>query len=280
MKAIATAPASSANLGPGFDVLAIAFELRCLAEAELADRWSITELGNTYEPDDDSLVVQAAAIAGARPLAIRIVNQIPRTRGLGSSAAVTTAVAAAALRANGTEPQSEQLLEHVGDIEGHYDNAAAAVYGGCVVATAAAFHRLEVDPDLVFTAAIPETSLATPKARRALPPQLDRAIVSRSLARVVFLVEGLRTGSAAAFAAAAGDELHEAPRAELSPVTGALMTAAYENGALHAAWSGAGPSAIAISDRETAGRVEAALTDVLVGQGAVAVLQVADAGWV
>jgi homoserine kinase len=279
MRAIATAPASSANLGPGFDVLAIAFELRCRVEAEPADRWSITEEGRSYEPDPRSLILQAAAIGGGTPLAIQIVNEIPRTRGLGSSAALVTAVAAAALRANDIEPDSDQLFEYVGDVEGHSDNAAAAVYGGCVVASAGVFRRLPVDAGLVFIVAIPGTPLSTPEARKALPAQVDRGVVARSLGRVVFLVEGLRTGSPEAFAAAAGDELHETPRSELSPVTSALVAAAYESGALHAAWSGAGPSALAISDRATAAPVRAALDDVLGSEGTVAVMQVASSGW-
>jgi homoserine kinase len=279
MSAIASAPASSANVGPGFDVLAIGFEMRCRVEAMPADRWSVTEEGTSYEPDPQSLVVQAAAIAGDRPLAIDITNNIPRTRGLGSSAALSTAVAAAALRANEIEPTSGQLLDFVGDLEGHYDNAAAAVHGGCVVSAFGVFRRLEVAPDLVFIAAIPDTVLSTPRAREVLAPQVDRNLVARSLARIVFLVEGLRTGSADAFAAAMGDELHEGPRSELSPVTGALMAAAYGSGALHAAWSGAGPSALAISHRDKVEPVRTALADVLGGDGTVAIMEVAETGW-
>jgi homoserine kinase len=279
MRVHASAPASSANIGPGFDVLAIAFELRCRVEAELAPQWLVTEEGASYEPESDSLVVRAAELAGDQPLAIRINNDIPRTRGLGSSAALVTSVAAAALRANGREPNSNQLFEFVRQLELHDDNAAAAVYGGCVVTSLGVFRRLELDPDLVFVAAIPESPLPTSLAREALPPQIGRGVVARSLGRVVFLVEGLRTGSAEAFAAAAGDELHERPRAELSPLTGRLIDTAYANGALHAAWSGAGPAALAICDEEAAERVRAGMNTALAGNGSTTMLEVADTGW-
>jgi len=279
MRATASAPGSSANLGPGFDVLAVAFEMRCRVAAEPSTTWSVTELGNTYQPTPDSLVAQATALAGPGPFALHVENDIPRARGLGSSAALTTAVAAAALRASGTEPKAEQVFEFVGDLEGHYDNAAAAVYGGCVAAFGGRWTQLAVDPNLVFIAAIPDAPLATAKARDALSASVDRGVAARSLGRIVFLVEGLRTGDPAVFAAAAGDEMHEAPRAELSPLTGSLIAAAYEGGALHAAWSGAGPTALAVSDADRVDQVSAAMAAALGDVGTVQQIAVSAEGW-
>lgn len=279
MIARASAPGSSANLGPGFDVLAIAFDLRCRVEAEAADGWLVTENGETYEPAPDSLVRRAGAVTGDQPLHVSIFNDIPRARGLGSSAALATAVAAAASRAVGTEPTSDRLFALARGLEGHDDNAAAAVFGGCVVAMEGVHQELGVHPDLVFVVGIPATPLETAAARQALGAQVPRAAAARSLGRVVFLVEGLRTGSAAALAAAGGDELHEGPRAALSPITGALISAAMTAGALHASWSGAGPTALAITDAHEVNGVESAMAEVLDGDGTTMVLDISVSGW-
>lgn len=278
MIARASAPGSSANLGPGFDVLAIAFDLRCRVEASAAGRWLVTEEGETYEPAPDSLVRRAGAVAGDQPLHLSISNDIPRARGLGSSAALATAVAAAAWRVVGAEPVSDELFGLVRGLEGHDDNAAAAAYGGCVVAMDGVHQDLPVHPDLVFIAGIPATSLETAAARQALGAEVPRAVAARSLGRVVFLVEGLRTGSSAALAAASGDELHEGPRAALSPVTGALIRAAKTAGALHASWSGAGPTALAITTAQHRDAVQSAMDAELDG-GTTMVLDISHSGW-
>ncbi len=276
----ATAPASSANLGPGFDTLALALEVRCRCGAVASERWAIDELGSTYEPDPDDLVLQAMRLAvGERPVRLQIDNAIPRCRGLGSSAAVVVAAAAAALRAHGEEPDDRQLFDIVNDLEGHPDNAAAAVYGGLVAARGDVVRRLPLSPDLVIVAGIPDAHLATQQARAALPHEITHAAATRNTARLALLLDGLRTGDRAALLAAAGDELHEEPRRRLSSLTGRLMEVAYEAGAFHAAWSGAGPAALAITSREHVAAVEAAMKSCIAGAGAVSVLAVAHDGW-
>ncbi len=278
-KGKATAPASSGNLGPGFDVLAVALELRCTCEAEPSDRWVIEEEGSAYEPAPGDLVVRAMrGMVGDRPVRVRIDNAVPRSRGLGSSSAVTTAAAAAAFRAYGEEPGDSALFELVTGLEGHPDNAAAAVYGGLVAASGGVVRHLPLAPHLRIVVGIPDTHLSTTLARNALPAAVRRPVAARSIARLTMLLEGLRTGDAAALAAAAGDELHEKPRANLSPVTGRLMDAARDAGALHAAWSGAGPTALALVTDETRPDVEIAMQKVLDGTGEVRSLEVAT-GW-
>jgi homoserine kinase len=111
--------------------------------------------------------------------------------------------------------------------------------------------------------------LPTAVAREALRSPIDTAIAARTAARLAFLVEGLRRGDAALLAEAAGDELHETRRAHLSPLTGALVAAAREAGAAHAAWSGAGPSALALVGDGAAAAVRAAWESLLAGKGAV-----------
>ena len=274
----ATAPASSANLGPGFDCLGIAFELRCRVEASPADEWIIEELGTSFVPPSQDFVRRAVAAAVGRPMRLVINNDVPRSRGLGSSSAVMTAAAAASLRAMGEEPDSDSLFELVADIEGHGDNAGAAVYGGLVAVADGELLQLELSPDLLFVFGIPEEPLKTSKARKALPDEIPRAAAARNIARVAFLIEGFRTGDPAALARAGGDEIHELYRDSLSPVTRRMMQAAVEAGALHSAWSGAGPTAMAITNANP-GPVADAMRGVLAGRGRVMVLDVAEAGW-
>ena len=269
----ASAPASSGNLGPGFDTLALALDLRCTVTASPAPLMTIEENGGSTELDEADMVARAVAAAVDRPMHLVIESDIPQARGLGSSSAVTAAAAAAALRAHGEEAVDDRVFEIVAELEGHSDNAAAAVYGGLVSTRGSAVRHLEMEPSLVPIVAVPDFPLATDDARAALPATVALAAASRNIARTIFLVEGLRTGEAAAFAGAAGDELHETPRAPLSPLTGRLIVAARNAGALHAAWSGAGPAALALATTAGAGSVVAALESALAGGGEVLTLR-------
>lgn len=276
----ATAPASSANLGPGFDALALALELRCRCAAEVAEEWTIEELGTVYAPSPGDFVVRAVRAAiGDQAIRLRIDNDVPRARGLGSSSAVAVSAAAAAMRAVGEEPTDVRLFEIANVMEGHPDNAAAAVYGGLVAARGAVVRSLPMAPELVIVVGIPEAKLSTHKARAALPGAVRHAAAARNVARAVLLVDGLRTGDPIALGAARGDELHEEPRRDLSPLTAAMIDAAYDAGAYHAAWSGAGPTALAITDAGGQPSVEAAMEKALDGNGSVATLEVAHRGW-
>jgi homoserine kinase len=129
--------------------------------------------------------------------------------------------------------------------------------------------RLGLAPTLIPVIGVPFATLATMEAREALPSTVPHAAAARSVARSAFLIEGLRTGDAAALAAAAGDELHEAPRSGLSPVTAEMLAEAQEAGALHSSWSGAGPAVIALATDDTVEAVVAALQAVLGDEGEV-----------
>jgi homoserine kinase len=257
--------------------LGVALELRCHIEASPAEDWAIEELGSTFTPGPSDMVRRAVDAAVGRPMHLVIRNEVPRSRGLGSSSAVMTAAAAAALRAEDKEPDSANLFELVREIEGHGDNAGATVYGGLVAVADGTLRHLDLSPDLSLVFGIPDEPLKTAKARTALPDQMSRRGAARNVARIAFLIEGLRTGDPDALAAAGGDEIHESHRAALSPITGRMMEAARDAGALHAAWSGAGPTAIAITtDPEP---VVAALKATLGGHGRATVLDVAAKGW-
>ena len=276
----AAAPASSGNLGPGFDAVALAIDLWCHCEVAPSDTWIVEEEGRTKPASPGDLVVRAVRLAaGEQPMILRIANEIPRSRGLGSSSAVTTALAAAAMRASGVEPTDQRLFELVTELEGHPDNAAAAVHGGLVVAYDGVVRRLDLASGLRLVLAVPEQRLSTHEARAALPEIVRRDVAARSVARAAMLVEGLRTADPALLDKATGDELHELPRQALSPITGRLIEAARASGALHAAWSGAGPTVIAFTTDATRSSVVAGMAAVLDGAGVTMTPNVAEHGW-
>jgi homoserine kinase len=205
-------------------------------------------------------------------------NQIPVGRGLGSSAAAAAAGALAAWRAEGLEPSLETVFALVAELEDHPDNAAAAIYGGLVLCTPdGTVHRLPLHPDLVAVVAIPDEPLATSQARSVLPESLSRPAVVRSLGRVGALVAGLLTANFDLLRAAGGDELHEAPRNQFRPEVAKLIDVALGAGALHACWSGAGPSVLTLTTEAEVEPVTAAL-GAAIGEGVVRRFQVAATG--
>ncbi len=274
MSGTATAPASSGNLGPGFDVLGLALDLRCRVTATPADEMTVEDGEGVERLPVDHIVHRAAAAAGDSPMSIVIDNEIPRARGLGSSAAVMVATAAAVARAEGVEPDRAWVYEIVTPIEGHGDNVAASVYGGLTAVGADGPRSLPISADLVPVVGVPDVELPTDEARRVLPADVPLDVAARSVARAVSLIEGLRSGDPAALQGAAGDELHEAPRSDLAPVTGAMINAARNAGALHAAWSGAGPTVLALTTADLAPGVAAALQATLGDAGRVLTLAV------
>jgi homoserine kinase len=274
----ASAPASSANLGPGFDTLALAVDLRCNVAAAPSDAWTIRHVG-PHTPEEGDAVLAAARSVVGQPLALTVQNDIPIGRGLGSSAAAAAAAAAAALKASGRTATLKDVFEIVSALEGHPDNAAATVYGGLVSVTVDGdVISLDLDPRIVLVLAVPDAVLSTSEARRVLPQKVDRAVAVRSLQRLVVLVEGLRSADGKLLAAAAGDELHEHPRASLNPRAERLIAAALNAGAMHACWSGAGPSVLALTVADHSSAVEAAMRNELAGRGTISTPQVATEG--
>lgn len=258
----AAAPATTANLGPLFDVIAVALPLRCRVSAELSKEWSVNHVGaDRPEAHEDDGVVKAAQNAvGNRPLALTVDSEIPIGRGIGSSAASLVAGTAAALRAVEGDDSPDNVLKLASALEGHDDQVGAAVYGGAIlVAADGSPLPIPIHESLRMVVGVPAAKLPTSTARAVIPEVHDHDILLRTLSRSAGLTAGLITGDREMLRSARGDEVHEAHRAVLSPEVEELKSVAFEAGAWHAARSGAGPSVVAISDVETAVTVTEAL---------------------
>jgi homoserine kinase len=249
----ARAPASSANLGPGFDVLAVALGLYVEVTVQPADRLTVSSSGEGSDlPADGShLAAQVAtSVAGHERLAIHVHSDIPVGRGLGSSAALAVATAAAA---GATDP-----LAVGAGVDGHPENAAASSLGGLVAATTVdgrpVARRLPLDPSLAFVLVVPDRSLPTKEARAALPASVPHADAAFNLGRLGLLVAGLADHNQL-IPAATEDRLHQGPRSRLFPEAERLLGGLVDAGALASCWSGAGPTLLALCTAEAAGVV-------------------------
>jgi len=266
---VASAPASAANLGPGFDILAVALDLRCRVTTIPSEAWSVR---SGDRPASVATIEMVRSVAGgAGPHSVQIDSDIPIGRGLGSSAAVAVAAAASI----GGDADRDRLVEVAARAEGHSDNVAAAVFGGLVAVGAdGSINRLAIHPSLRVVVAVPGEVLPTSEARAVLATDVSLEVAVRSAARLAMLVEGLRTAEPGSLRSALGDELHEAPRRSLTETPARLIAAGLDAGAAYAAWSGAGPSVIGLVVDGTIDQVTAAFDDVLEGAGAVLELEI------
>lgn len=263
----ARAPASSANLGPGFDTLALALQLYVEVEVDLevGGPLHIRAEGEGAElPHDEShLAAQVVKrVLGHTDVDITVRSQIPVGRGLGSSAALAVAAAAAA---GAADP-----LAVAADVDGHPENAAASVLGGLVTATTVNERpmaaRLPLDPELSFVLLVPARALPTKRARSALPAQVPHQDATFNLGRMGLLLAGLGDRRLLVHDATE-DRLHQTARAPLFPEAPHLLAELVEAGALASCWSGAGPSLLGICDRRAAAQVRAAGDELLAEAG-------------
>ncbi|MGZ9161148.1 MAG: homoserine kinase [Candidatus Limnocylindrales bacterium] len=261
-------PASSANLGAGYDCLGVALALTNRVEVEVRG-WSRGEIELTVDgegrneltEDRDNRFIQGLeaslrAVYGELPEGVgwRITmrNQIPLARGLGSSAAATVAGVVAGSALLGGRLDTDAQLRIATEIEGHPDNAAAALLGGFVVAAATADGveavRFDAPRDLRAVLFVPERRLSTEAMRKALPEQVPLADAVANLAAVGIGVAGLAAGRTDLLARMTVDRLHEPYRAVVYPELPRMVEAARRAGALGACLSGAGSTIIAFVD--------------------------------
>ena len=234
-------PASSANLGPGFDVLAAALGLHMELEVAETGRFEVrTDLA--IARDRRNLCVRGfAALRPPDGARFTIRSEIPLSGGLGTSAAAYVAGLAAADALNGG---GADLLAHAARLEGHPDNAAAALLGGFVVCAGAHAERLEPPPGLAAVLVVPDRPVRTAKARAALPPDIPMGDAVFNVGRASLLVLGLARGDLDLVARGLDDRLHQPRRASLYPRSMELVERARAAGALGATISGAGPSVL------------------------------------
>jgi homoserine kinase len=271
-------PATSANLGPGFDAMGLALGIHDEVEVQLVASDDITvevvgEGAGEVPDGEDHLVVRALRhtleVAGAplTGLHMRCVNRIPHGRGLGSSAAavVSGVVAARGLLADPGSLDVSTLLRIATEFEGHPDNAAPALRGGATLAwsgpTGPRAVDLEIDPRIVATVLVPEVRLATSRARGVLPAQVPHADAAFTAGRAALLVEVLARRPELLLDATE-DRLHQDYRAGVMAATAELVRALRAEG-LAATVSGAGPTVLVLSTADQAPALDAVLADLV-----------------
>lgn len=256
-------PATTANLGPGFDCLGMALKFHNTVEMSVhtEKRLSIEVLGEGAQEiarDESNLVYRAALLLFRKVnfnppgLRIRLINNIPLARGLGSSAAAVVGGLVAANILAGNRVPFREVLNMAHQLEGHPDNVAPALMGGVVVAVAVEGEvrclKIDPPPGLKVAVAIPDFHLATQAAREVLPQQVGLADAVYNLSRAALLVASLQQGRLDMLSTAMEDRLHQPYRASLVPGLKKVLAAARLAGARGACLSGAGPTVVAFAD--------------------------------
>lgn len=254
-------PATSANLGAGFDALGLALTFYNYVEMEESDRIDITSADGLDIPTDEKNLIYISAkdlfaVCGKKLEGLKLVqtNNIPMARGLGSSSACIVAGLAGANHMLGNPLTTDDLVDLAAQIEGHPDNTAPALLGGIVTAVfdgrKVHWVKQEVFTKLKFTAIIPDFELKTEKARACLPKEVSHKDAVYNLSRAALFSASLLTGKFENLRTAVHDKLHQPYRMELIPHCREVFDIAYTHGAYGAFISGAGPTIMAIVDEE------------------------------
>jgi homoserine kinase len=259
-------PASSANLGPGYDVLAAALTLHLELEIEETGEFSVEAAGLDVPLDRTNLCVKAfESLKPADGVSFRIRSEIPLARGLGSSAAAIVAGLTAADHLHELALDREQMLVKAAEIEGHPDNVAAAIYGGFVACAdadgAPAAARFDPPGGIEGVLVIPGEEVPTAAARQAIPDEIPLADAVANIGAASLLVLGLREGDLNLIQRGLADRIHQPRRASLYPRSMEIVSSATELGAIGATISGAGPSVLVWVNWQETGQVVAALNE-------------------
>lgn len=252
-------PATSANLGAGFDALGLALTFYNYVEMEESDRIDIKSSDGLDIPTDEKNLIYISAkdlfnVCGKKldGLKLRQTNSIPMARGLGSSSACIIAGLVGANKMLGDPLTKDDLVDLSAQIEGHPDNTAPALLGGIVTAVfdgrKVHWVKQEVFTKLKFVAVIPDFELKTEQARACLPKEIAHRDAVYNLSRAALFSASLLTGKFENLRTAVDDKLHQPYRMELIPHCRDVFDIAYTHGAYGAYISGAGPTIMAIVD--------------------------------
>ncbi len=245
-------PASSANLGPGFDALAAALSLHVEVEVEETGHFGV-ETDLRIARDRRNLAVRGfARLHAVDHLTFRIRSDVPLSGGLGTSAA---AYVAGLLAADSMFELDADLLAHATALEGHPDNVAAALLGGFVICADGQATRFDGPAGLEAILVVPHRPVRTAQARAALPPEVPMGEAVFNVAHASLLTLGLARGDFDLIARGLQDRLHQPRRASLYPRSAELVERAPELGALGATVSGAGPTVLLWTHYEATGAV-------------------------
>jgi homoserine kinase len=235
-------PASTANLGAGYDVLAAALDLHLELDVEETGEFFVHSDVEGVPSDRSNLCVRAfETLHPADGLAFQIRSEIPLAAGLGSSAAAIVAGLAAA---DHMYELDAPLLALASELEGHADNVAAALHGGFVICADGCVERLDPPPGLEGVMAIPPHEVPTPEARAALPEEIPLPDAVHNAAHASLLVLGLARDDFSLIGRGLSDRIHQPRRAHLYPRSMELLERAEELGAVGASVSGAGPAVL------------------------------------
>lgn len=254
-------PASSANLGPGYDVMAAAVSLHLELEVEERGEFSLDPGGLDVSTGRDNLVVKAfESLRPADDIAFRLRSEIPLARGLGSSAAAIVAGLFAADHLFELALSKEEMLVRAAELEGHPDNVAAAIYGGFVICGpgeggAPSAARFDPPGGLEGVAVIPAEEVSTERAREAIPAEVPLADAVANVSAASLLVLGLQRADLDLVARGLADRIHQPRRRHLYPRSMELVDAATDLGGLGATISGAGPTVLVWTTWQDAGKV-------------------------
>src|SRR4051795_8149376 len=259
-------PASSANLGPGYDAMAAAVALHLDLEVEETGEFSLDPGGLDVPTGRDNLIVRAfETLHSADGIAFRLKSEIPLARGLGSSAAAIVAGLFAADHLFELALSKEEMLVRATELEGHPDNVAAAIYGGFVICSdgegGARAARFDPPEGLEGIVVIPPEEVSTKLAREAIPAEIPLADALANVSAAALLVLGLRSADLDLVSRGLRDAIHQPRRRDLYPRSMEIVDGATELGALGATISGAGPTVLVWTTWQDAGNVAAALEE-------------------
>ena len=256
-------PASSANLGPGYDVMAAALDVHLELEVTETGTFSV-ECDLDVSDGRDNLVIRAfETLHPADGLSFRIGGEIPLARGMGSSAAAIVAGLMAADHMYELGIERQELLQRATDLEGHPDNVAAAICGGFVVCSGTGDElvatRIESPEGLEGVLVIPFEEVSTELARKAIPSEVPLEEAVANAASAAHLALGLSNGDFDLISLGVKDRIHQERRRDLFPKSMEIVEEAVSMGAIGATISGAGPTVLVWTGWQETGMVSAAL---------------------